>query len=336
MSHRKVAELPVRIAGLGWYLPARRVTNGELEQRIGIAPGWIARVSGVQERRYVDNETTVGMATAAARMALDAAGIPAGALDAIVGASAGPEQAIPCTAALVQRTLGAPEGNSACFDVNATCLSFLFALQTAAHLVSAGVYRTMLIFSSEIGSRSLDPEERESAVLFGDAAAAAVVTRASTAEPGTFWHARFGTWSSGADLAQVQGGGTLHHPNDPATTHGMNLFHMRGPEIFKQAGRLIGPFLDHFFAELHWERGEVDAVVPHQASRHAVELLTRRLGFRGDQVVVNLPERGNCISASIPLGLAEAVQRGRIRRGDRVLLVGSGAGLTLGAVALTY
>ena len=114
------------------------------------------------------------------------------------------------------------------------------------------------------------------------------------------------------------------------------MFHMRGLAIFKQASRLIGPFLDQFFATLSWDRGDLDAVVPHQASRHAVDLLTSRLGFRDDQVVQNLALRGNCIAASLPLALAEAVHAGRIRRGDKVLLVGTGAGLTLGALALTF
>lgn len=328
--------LPVKLAGLGWYLPERRVTNAELEARLAIPAGWIERATGVRERRYATDETSAGMAASAARAALADAGLAVGDLDAIVGASAGPQQAIPCTAALVQRELGAPEGASACFDLNATCLSFPFALQTVAHLVAAGAYRTVLIYSSEIGSRSLNPGERESAVLFGDAAAAAAVTRSGPGEASALWHARFATHSGGADLARLVGAGTLHHPNDPATTPCMNQFAMRGPAVFKQATRLMGPFLDCFFAGLPWERDRIEAIVPHQASRHAVEQLTKRLGFRAEQVVLNLPLRGNCIAASIPLALAEAVHGGRIARGDRVLLIGTGAGLTLGAVALTF
>ncbi len=328
--------LPVKLAGLGSYLPARRVTNAELEARLGIAPGWIERVTGVRERRYANGETSAGMGAAAIRAALAAAGIGIDDVDAIVGASAAPQQGIPCTAALVQRELGAPEGRGACWDVNATCLSFLFALQSAAHLVAAGVYGTLVIFSSEITSHSLNPRERESAVLFGDAAAAAVVTRAELGEASAIRHTRLATWSSGAEASQLLGAGTLHHPNDPATTPEMNQFQMRGPAIFKQAAREGGPFLDQFFETLGWQRSDIDAVVPHQASRHAVELFTARYGFRAEQMVLNLAIRGNCIGASIPLALAEAVESERIRRGDRVLLVGSGAGLTLGAIALTY
>lgn len=329
-------KLPVKIAGLGYYLPEQHVTNTDLEARLGIPAPWIERVSGVRERRYVTHETTVTMGVAAARMALAHAGMHVHDLDAIIGASTGPQQAIPCTAALLQRELDAPQGQSACFDVNATCLSFLFALHTAAHLVAAQAYRAVLVVSSEVASHSLNPGERESAVLFGDAAAAAIVIRNQTEEASAIWHAQFCTYSSGAELTQIVGGGTLHHPNDLTTTPEMNLFQMRGPAVFKMATQLSIPFVESFFTGLDWRRDEIDAVVPHQASRHALELLSARLGFRREQVIWNLAQRGNCIAASIPLTLAEAVHEERIKRGNRVLLVGTGAGLTLGALALTY
>lgn len=327
---------PVKIAGSGWYLPELRVTNADLEARLDIPAQWIAQVTGVFERRYITNETTLSMAAEAGRMALENAGLEVDALDALICAATAPHQAIPCTAALLQRELQAPEGKSACFDINATCLSFLAALQLVAPLVVAGIYRNVLICSSEIASCSLNPNEKESAVLFGDAAAAVVITRSETAETSAIWHSRFETYSSGADLTELLGGGTNHHPNKPTTTPEMNLFHMRGPAIFRQATILMGPFLERFFAQLAWAREEIEAIVPHQASRHALEQLSRRLGFTSDQLVMNLAQRGNCISASIPLALAEAIASGRVRRGQRVLLVGTGAGLTLGALALTY
>ena len=328
--------LPVKVAGLGWYLPQKRVTNAELEERLGIPAQWIEQVTGVTERRYITDETTLSMGAFAAQMALEDARLRVEDLDAIISAATATYQAIPCTAALLQRELRAPEGTSACFDINATCLSFLVALQTAAHLVAAGAYQNILICSSEIASCSLNPEERESAVLFGDAAAACVVTRSAPEEASSICHARFETYSSGADLTELVGGGTRHHPNNPDTTPEMNLFHMRGPAIFRQAAVLMGPFLERFFAQLDWARDEIDVVVPHQASRHAIEQLSRRLGFNSEQLVLNLAQRGNCISASIPLALAESVACGRVKRGDRVLLVGTGAGLTLGALALTF
>lgn len=328
--------LPVRIAGLGSYLPERTVTSAELTERLGVAPGLIERATGVVERRYASGETSAGMGAAAARMALEHAGLAVDQLDAIIGASTAPQQVVPCTAALLQRELGAPEGRSVCFDINATCMSFMLALHTAAQFIAAGVYRRVLIVSSEIVSPSLNPNEWESAALFGDAAAAAVLTSAAPGQDSAICQARFATYSSGAELTQCVGGGTLHHPNDPNTTREMNMFAMQGPAIFRHALRTMRPFADEFFAELGWSREDVDAVVPHQASRHAVEQLSDRLGFRPEQVWSNLRLRGNCVAASIPLALAEAVHAGRIRRGDRVLLIGTGAGLTLGALALVF
>jgi 3-oxoacyl-[acyl-carrier-protein] synthase-3 len=327
--------LPVRIAGTGCYLPERRVSSTELERRLDLPAGWIERRTGVRERRWNTGETASYQAVRAARQALDAAGLAPGDLDAVVGASSGPQQLIPCTAVFVQRELGAPEGRSVCFDVNATCLSFLVALHTLAPLVASGVYRNVLVFSTEIASRSLNPCQKESYVLFGDGAAAAVLTRAEPGQASALHLARFATHSSGAEHTRFLGAGSRHHPNDPETTRAMNLFDMDGPAVFRQGSRLIGPFLDGFFGGLGWGRDDVAAVVPHQASRHALDLLAARLGFREEQVVRNLADRGNVIAASIPLALHEAVAAGRLRRGDPVLLAGTGAGLTLGAVALT-
>lgn len=328
--------LNVKIAGLGAFLPEQVVTSAELEAAYGLAPGWVARTTGITERRRATHETTAGMAAAAGRRALEAAGLGLADVDLIVAASSGPQQAIPCTAAFIQRELGAPEGASACFDINATCLSFLFALQTVAHLVAAGSYRAALVVSSEVASRSLNPREPESAVLFGDAAAAAVIVPTPQGEASAVIREQLATYSSGADLTAIRGGGTLHHPNDPATTPEMNMFTMTGPTIYKRAARLAGPFFDSFFAGAGWQREELDALIPHQASGHAIAILRSRYGFRPEQVVGSIEQRGNCVAASIPLGLAEAVAAGRVRRGDKVLLFGTGAGLTLGAIGLVF
>jgi 3-oxoacyl-[acyl-carrier-protein] synthase-3 len=147
---------------------------------------------------------------------------------------------------------------------------------------------------------------------------------------------QFATYSSAADLTAIPGGGSLHHPNDPATTPDMNMFRMDGSGVFRRAAKVLDPFVDSFLARSGWAREDIDVVVPHQASRHGVELVSSRLGFRREQVVSNLAERGNCVAASIPLALAEFVAAGRISRGQRVMLLGTGAGLTLGAIGLVF
>jgi 3-oxoacyl-[acyl-carrier-protein] synthase-3 len=326
--------LPVKLAGLGWYVPERRVTSSELEAEWGLPSRWIGHVTGVRERRYATTETSAGMAAAAAKMALEHAAMAGSSIDLIVGASAAPQQAIPCTAAFVQRELGLAEGASFCFDVNATCLSFLVALQSVAHLIAAGSCRCALIVSSEITSHSLNPAEPESAGLFGDAAAAAVLVASEPGEASSIGLSLFETHSSGADLTELRGCGTLHHPNDPGTDSAMNLFHMDGPAVLTIASRLFDAFIKRFLLESGRAPRDFDAVVPHQASRAALRLLSDRYGFAREQVITNLESRGNCIAASIPLALAEAMHDGRLRRGQRLLLAGTGAGLTLGAMEL--
>jgi 3-oxoacyl-[acyl-carrier-protein] synthase III len=324
--------LSVRIAGLGAYLPDRVVTNAELEVKFGLQPGWIAKRTGVLERRYATHETTVSQAVAASTIALEQSGIKLEQIDAIIGANLA-QQTIPCTAALVQKALGAPDGSSACWDVNATCLSFMMALHSAALLIAAGQYQNILIFSSEIASPSLNPLEPESASLFGDAAAAIVLTASNDS---SLIGAKFQTFSSGSHLTQLLGGGTLHRPNTTLEHPELNLFHMDGPAIFKHAARTMPGFLEEFLNSIGWTISSVDALVPHQASGHGVQSISSRLGFRPEQVIFNLPNRGNCVAASMPLALTEAVEADRIQRGDRVLLAGTAAGLTLGAIALRF
>jgi 3-oxoacyl-[acyl-carrier-protein] synthase III len=324
--------LNIRLSGLGTYLPERVVTNTELEQKLHLPNGWIEKRTGVLERRYATHETTVSQAVCAARKAINNAQLTTHDIDAIIGASSFPQQAIPCTAALVQRELGAPDGLSACFDINATCLSFLLALHYAAQSIHSGFFKRVLIFSSEIASPSLNPKEPESYALFGDAAAAVIVEGSSE----SYFHgAAFKTFSSGAHLTQVLGGGTLHRPGTNYNPD-LNLFTMDGPAVFKHASRTMKPFMNEFLQSIGWTQSDVNAFVPHQASRYAVEHISARLGFQQEQVILNLPTRGNCVSASIPLALAEAVHAKRIKRSDKVLLTGTAAGLTLGAVALTF
>lgn len=332
------ASLPLQIAGLGKFLPERVVTNAELEQALGLREGWIARMTGVLERRRAESgASTAAMAAAAARQALERAGRRIEDIDLIVGASSGPEQLIPCTAALVQRALGAPEGKSACFDICATCLSFPVALQLIAPLLASGVYKTALVFSSEMTAHSLNPAEPESATLLGDAAAAAILVQTPPGEASRLHHTAFETHASrGAELTRFRGGGSRRHPNDPATTPEMNLFEMQGPPVLLLALQLMPLFTEQFFANAGIGVESLDLVVPHQASGRGISLVASRSGLPREKFFINLPVRGNCIAASIPLALCEAWEAGQLERGHRILLAGTGAGLTLGAALLTF
>ena len=334
MSQPSFPARNVRIAGLGAFLPEQRISSAQLDAVFGVQPGWTARATGVSERRYVVSETTEQMAAWASQRALAAAGIDGRDIGMVIAAAASPRQLIPCTAVFVQRELGLPDGRSVCFDVDATCLSWLIALDVAAGYLTAGRANAVLIVASETASCSLNPAEPESAGLFGDAAVAAVVVPSDGASH--IGHVLFETHASGADLAVFAGAGTRHHPNDPTTAPEMNMFHMQGRALFKMARRVLPPFIARFMSEAGTQCSAFDAVVPHQASKLGVEAVSGQFGFSRAQVVSNLAHRGNCIAASIPLALTEAVDAGRITRGNRVLLIGTGAGVTLGAIDLTF
>ncbi len=325
----------VKIASFGVYLPADIVSSSELESRWGAPAGWLVRVTGVEQRRYETSKTSAEMAAAAARNALVNAGTSLSEIDIIIGASAIPQQALPCMASLIQRELGEPEG-AFCFDVNATCLSFLTALHMSALLICSGEASRVLICSSEKTAQSLNPKEWESAGLFGDAAVAVILTRTPPGEASAIEGCRFETYGSGAHLATLLGAGSYRHPNDPDTRHEDNLFHMDGPGILRFAAERFGRFLATFLEEAGRKPNDYDFVVPHQASRSGLQLLTARYGFDEEQIVKNLADRGNCIAASIPLAFAEAVESGRIRRGHRVIMAGTAAGLSLGALEMVF
>jgi 3-oxoacyl-[acyl-carrier-protein] synthase-3 len=328
--------LPVAIAGLAASLPAQAVSSAQLEAELDLPPGWVEQRTGIRERRRAEpGQTVLDLAEPAARQAIAQARCPDEQLRLLVAASTGRYQFLPCTAALLQQRLKLPEGRAFAFDVDATCLSFLVGLQVASHWLARDGQGAALVVSSEISRYSLNPREPESYVLIGDGAAAAVLQPAA-GNRSALHGALFATHPSGADFTHFRGGGTHHHPNDPHTHADMNLFHMNGPAVFKMALKLVPAFMQQVLATLNWTPDSIDAVVPHQASAPGVELLVSRCGFRREQIVSNLATRGNCIAASIPIALSEAVASGRIQRGDRVLLCGTGAGLSLGAVGLTY
>ncbi|MCX6040801.1 MAG: hypothetical protein NTV69_06680 [Caldilinea sp.] len=330
--------LPLLIAGVGRYLPTRIVTNEELEAEHGLAAGWIARYTGVHQRHRVTDETSSYMGAQAAREALDDARMTLADIDLILNASGTPEQSIPDTGVLIQRQLGVRAAGIPAMSIHATCMSFLVALDISATLIAAGRYRSILIVSTEISSAALNVREPENFTLFGDAAAAAVVTAPPQPWSGVspaIHRARFETYSEGADLAALPGGGTRLHPNNPALRPEHNLFHMDGPGVLRLTRRYGMGFLEQLQPGLSHGLENIDLVIPHQASRMGLKMLGA-FGWPDTKVMRTLDMLGNCIAASIPVTLYEAVRQSRLRRGDRALLVGTGAGISLGGVILTY
>jgi 3-oxoacyl-[acyl-carrier-protein] synthase III len=327
----------LQILGTGIYLPERVVASVELDRRWQKAEGWTERLSGVRSRRIASkHETTSMMGAAAAQMALANAQLDARQLDCIVSACSVMEQAIPCSAVLIQRSLGLGAARTPAFDVNATCLSFLVALDLVACAVAAGRYERVLIVSSEIPSCGIDDEDHETAALFGDGAAAAVVSRGEDPNTGIV-AALFETYSDGAELCQVRAGGTRLRPaDDERQWHEGTKFEMQGRATYRMAAQRLPGFLDRLLTRAELTTDDLQVIVPHQASGKALSHLQEALGLAPHTLIRVLPTHGNQIAASIPSALHTGIASGDIARGHTVALVGSGAGLSFGGVVLNY
>lgn len=317
-----------RIVSTAFYAPPRVETAEELAPRLGVSAEWILTRTGVA-RRHVTDEPVERMAAHAAREALERAGKP----DLLIYAAATQRQTIPDTSVYVHRELnlhGTP-----CFTVHSSCLSFLVGLHQAYALVQAGAYKRILVVSAEIGSVGRDPAEPESAALVADGAAAAVVEPTPEGESSGLLSYEMSTWSEHEHLAVVAGGGTHKHPLDPRTVEADHYFHMDGLGIYKAARKRVAVVLARVLQQAGLTREQLDLTVPHQPSGPAVEALAH-YGIPPEKTINIVGEYGNCISASIGMAMAVADREGRLRRGDHVLLIGTGAGLSVGAAVLRW
>ena len=321
---------PLTIRGTGSYLPRARLTSEAVDRRMGWPQGRCAERFGISVRHVAGaEETTSFMAARAAGRALEMAGLAAGDLDLILGACGVMEQPIPSTAVLVQDRLGLGASGVPAYDVNATCLSFLQALDLAALKIAAGEARRVLVFSSDIASVGLDWDHPEAAAIFGDGAAAVVLE----AGEGALLARGFETYAEGRGACVLAAGGTRVNPARGMAA-GADRFVMDGGQAFRTASRYLPAFLARLLARAGVERGAVDCVLPHQASAQALRHAARALGLGRDRVVDIFARTGNQIAASIPTALDHAVRSGRLRRGQTALLLGTSAGISLGGAVV--
>jgi 3-oxoacyl-[acyl-carrier-protein] synthase-3 len=320
--------LKVKITSTAFYAPPRVETAAELAPRIGVSEEWILTRTGVRERRIADEPVEV-VGARAAREALSSGEAP----DLIVNASVGNRQLLPDTSVYIQHELGL-EGIPS-FSIHASCLSFLVGLQNAAALVAAGAYRRVLVISAEYGSEGRNLAEPESAALLGDGAAAVVLEPTPKGGASEIVGWRMGTWPAGAALTEVRGYGQRLRPNDPRTRLEDNLFAMDGPGVYKMALRRLPGLVRDLLADHRMTPDDVDWVVPHQASGPGLALLPR-LGFPAERFVNIVGQYGNCVAASIPMALAHLAGSGRLRRGQMVLLLGTGAGFSVAGTLLRW
>ena len=319
----------LKITGIGLHVPSRVETAAELSPKIGRSEDWILSRTGVAERRVSDED----MAVMGAKAGLEALG-DGPPPDLILNASGVARQTLPDSSVFIQDAMGM-EGIPS-HSVAATCLSFLVAMHTAACFLEVGAYERILIISSDKGSMGRNYAEPESAALLGDGAAAVLVERTPDGEASAILNWKMSTWPKGAHLTEVRGGGTRLHPNNPETTPEDNLFSMSGPRVYKMARRKVYDMIDEILAEKDLSREQIKRVIPHQASGFAVKAYHRFGGFTEDQVVDLIGEYGNCVAAGLPMALATSWKRGRFDRGDTILMMGTGAGLSVAGLLLAF
>jgi 3-oxoacyl-[acyl-carrier-protein] synthase-3 len=329
--------IALQILGTGEYAPRNRVESTELDRRWDKAEGWTAHQTGVSSRAYAaDDESVIVMGASAARQALAAAEVEAAQIDAIIAVGSVPYQAIPCTAVFIQRELGLGTSGIAAFDVNSTCLGFLVALDLISHAIATGRYRHVLIVASERASQGLNWDDSSTAGLFGDGAGAVLIGVPRRAGP-QLRAAYVQSYGDGVECCQIRAGGSRLPPRTSMSefmsgTH----FEMRGRQIYKLAAELLPGFLRSLWQRARTRVEEIDVWVPHQASGRAITHLQCALELPSERFVLTLPTHGNQVSASIPVALHRGITEQRIRPGDTIALIGTGAGISLGGAVLDF
>ncbi|MBO6768111.1 MAG: ketoacyl-ACP synthase III [Erythrobacter sp.] len=311
------------ITGTGSALPRNCVTNADLAEKVDTSDEWIVERTGIRQRYIADDgETTSSLATDAARMALDTAGIDAGEIGLIILATATPDHTFPATATQVQAALGC--GGGVAFDVQAVCSGFLYALATADSLLRTGMAQKALVIGSETFSRILDWEDRTTCVLFGDGAGAVVLETRDVAEDGPgILASRLHAEGAYKDMLYVDGG--------PSTTGTVGKLRMKGREVFRHAVVNLADVLKEVLDDTGQNAEDIDWVVPHQANARILDATARKLDLPAEKVVVTVDRHANTSAASVPLALDTAMRDGRIKPGDLVMFEAMGGGFTWGA-----
>jgi 3-oxoacyl-[acyl-carrier-protein] synthase-3 len=319
-----MSERYVKITGWGKYVPERVLTNHDLEQMVDTSDEWITTRTGIRERRIrTENDTTSSMSVAAARDALDVAGITASDLDLIIVATASPDYLMPSVANQVQDMLGA---NCGAFGLRAGCSGWVYGLTTASQFILSGAYNRVLVVGVEIISFALDYTDRTTCVLFGDAAAATVVEASN--EPGGLLAYELGSDGSGSKFLYVPDGGTVSPVSELTYANRQQYIRMDGANVFKFAVRTLGSSLKRVVYQSGLTPDDVDLFIPHQANARIIEAAARQMRVPLDKFYMNLDRYGNTSAASVPLALVEAIEEGRIKDGDVVAMCAFGAGLT--------
>jgi 3-oxoacyl-[acyl-carrier-protein] synthase-3 len=321
------------VTGWGMAVPEKVLTNADLAQMVDTNDEWIVSRTGIHRRHIAEKgETTASLATKAAVQALAMTELEPRDLDLVVVATSTPEHLFPATACLVQDALGAERAGA--FDLSAACTGFIFAVNMAAQSIRTGSIRNALVIGSETLSRLINWEDRGTCVLFGDGAGAFLLQ--ASERPGGILGAVMRSDGSGGEALSVPAGGSRFPATAETVERKMHTIHMNGREVFRFATRVMAAATREAAARSGLRLADISLVIPHQANLRIIESAARGLHMPMDKFVVNIGDYGNTSTASIPIAVCEAVRDGRVRPGDNVIMVGFGAGLTWGALALQW
>lgn len=322
-----------KIVGIGYYLPERILSNFDFEKMVDTTDEWIVTRTGIRERHIAaEDQASSDLAYEASKKALDEAGVDPGEIDLIIIGTVTPDMPFPSAACVLQDRLGAVK--AAAFDVTAACSGFIYGISVAHSMISHGKNNTVLVVGVETLSRILDYEDRATCVLFGDGAGAAVLKPCPAGEGilSTFMQSD----GSYAELLYLPAGGSRRPLTEERLRNREQYVKMKGDGLFKYAVRAMVDASKAVLKEAGLKSKDIDFLVPHQANVRIIEGVRQRLKLPEEKVVVNIDHVGNTSAASIPIALAEAKERGDIKKGDTILMVGFGGGLTWGAVLMKY
>ncbi|ELX8377911.1 3-oxoacyl-[acyl-carrier-protein] synthase III C-terminal domain-containing protein [Providencia vermicola] len=322
---------PIKIIASGIALPKNKIDSQELDVRLNKPSGYVKKYSGIDYRFHANNEDSQAqLAADSLHHALEAKQIPAQSIDMLISASAISVQALPCTAAHILAQSRLKQG-IACFDINASCVSFITALQVAAGFLSTSQYQRIAIVSADLASRGIDWHDNESALIFGDGAACVIVEKGDGTSGIITYHHE--THTEGIELCEIRAGGTRRNPRAGMTDTDF-LFHMQGKKLFRMASSLVERFMQRVLTDAHLPINHIGTVIPHQASHLSLEHMRQRLGVKPEQLIDIYRFRGNQVAASIPSALHEAIESGRFYEQKNVMLIGTAAGLAFCAMVL--
>lgn len=326
--------IAAKITGVGGYVPPRVVTNSDLEKIVATTDEWIRSRTGIRERHYADPGVGAShLGAEAAKKLLADKGVPADDIELIVVATVTPDMLFPSTACLIQDRLGASHAWG--FDLSGACSGFVYALTTAAQFVGAGTHKKALAIGSDVMTSILDFKDRATCVLFGDGAGAVLVEPATSETEGIIDFANDVDGSGGCNL-YMPAGGSLHPASHETIDKGMHYVHQEGQLVFKYAVRRMSELACNLLERNGLTSRDLSLVVPHQANLRIIRAMQERLGVDDSKILVNIDRFGNTTAATIPLGLMDAVEQGRLHKGDLVLLIAVGAGYTTGAVLMRW